>query len=52
MVAASVLDPGFGFGINFFRISDPGSGPFFDEILLFYLSEESLYVVFSKMGYS
>jgi hypothetical protein len=28
------LDPEFGFGTNFFRIPDLGSGTFFDEIFV------------------
>jgi hypothetical protein len=38
------LNPGSRSGINFFRISDLGSGPFFSEIFLHYLQESLLFL--------
>jgi hypothetical protein len=42
---------GSGSEMNFFRIPDPGSGPFFDDIFLQYL-QNPCYVIFITLAYS
>jgi hypothetical protein len=44
-------DPGSGSGMNFFRIPDLDSGPFFDDIFLKYL-QNPCYVIFITLAYS
>jgi hypothetical protein len=44
------LDPGSGSGMNFFRIPDLGSDPFFDEIFLYL--QNPCYNIFITQAYS